>query len=970
MFKPRWLPVVLTALSLGCAVGPSRQEAPRFAVQRATYEPMEGPGGADVTECVKAMVVDGRLSVTASNQVLSGDPTPQRRKRLRVEYTLDGKPLVAIVNENDRLEIPPPTPLTPKQRKDKMLAALQSDAPLHEKQEACRQLATAGGKEAVPVLAALLADEKLSHPARNALQGMPYASVDKAFRDALGTLSGKPLVGVIISIGDRRDVKATEALAKRLQDSDPEVAVAAAGALGRIGTAGAAKALEQALGGAPPAAQQAIQEGCLACADALAARGKRREALATYDRLRSAPSPAPIRIAALRGAILARQSDGLALLVEQLRNEDLGAFATALRVAQELPSPEVTQALADELAKLPAERQLMLVQTLSNRGDRAALPAVLAAAKSDDKGLRMAAIQVLPRIGDASALPTLIEALGSSDTDTAKAAQDSLASLPGAEADAAVMAMLDAPEPERRLTGLDLIGRRRVMTAMPALFKATGDADPKVRAAAFKRLGELGGEAEMPTLLDLLLKAKETSEVGAAEDALKSVCVRMEAPEALTEKLMSPLAQAPPAQKGALLRVLSVVGGPKALDTVRAAVQDANPEVHAAAIRALGKWKTADAAPLLLELAKTSKDATDKILCLRSYIGLAGNHDLPAAERMALCKQAGALVERDEERKLLLSALSGIQTAESLALVTPYLDQAGTKEEASAAAVGIAEKLVKGRDAAKVVEPLQKVVQVTANADLSKRAQAALKQAPSKPAPKPSPKAAPPPAGGGALFNGKDLTGWEGNPEFWSVQDGAITGRTTKDKPTPGNTFLIWKGEVSDFDLTLKVKFTPDNEKGWANSGVQFRSKVADAAKFGVGGYQADLASDAGIFGMLYEERGRGVLAGVGAKVVVKDPDPEDPANKKLKAENKPLRPRIETVGNFGKPEGLKPTEWNELRVIAKGNLIQLYVNGSQTVEVTDESSVGAKTGVLALQLHAGQPMTVQFKDIVLRALK
>ncbi|NCP28557.1 MAG: DUF1080 domain-containing protein [Armatimonadetes bacterium CG17_big_fil_post_rev_8_21_14_2_50_66_6] len=205
------------------------------------------------------------------------------------------------------------------------------------------------------------------------------------------------------------------------------------------------------------------------------------------------------------------------------------------------------------------------------------------------------------------------------------------------------------------------------------------------------------------------------------------------------------------------------------------------------------------------------------------------------------------------------------------------------------------------------------------------------------------------------LFNGKDLTGWEGNTDLWSVQDGCITGRTTKETPAPGNTFLIWKGgEVSDFELTLKVKFTTEPDNGFGNSGIQFRSKVADPAKFVVGGYQGDMATTTTYFGMLYEERGRGILDNVGSKVLIKEaPEP---------------------AGTLGKPDeilaGLKPTEWNEYRIVAKGSLIRIYVNGRQTIELDDQSKAAASAGVLALQLHAGPPMMVQFKDLVLKPLK
>ncbi len=211
-----------------------------------------------------------------------------------------------------------------------------------------------------------------------------------------------------------------------------------------------------------------------------------------------------------------------------------------------------------------------------------------------------------------------------------------------------------------------------------------------------------------------------------------------------------------------------------------------------------------------------------------------------------------------------------------------------------------------------------------------------------------------------ALFNGKDLTGWEGNKDLWSVADGAITGRTTKEKPTGGNTFLIWKGgDVSDFVLTFKYKMTPGDDKKFTNSGVQYRSKVIDPANFVVAGYQADFEYGDTYSGILYEEKGRGILAQRGQKVVIHQGDAPD-------------KPKIEVTGETGKSAdiqaSIKKDDWNEYRVVAKGNHVQHYINGKLTVDVTDETAEAPKSGILALQLHAGSPMQVQFKELMLES--
>ena len=205
------------------------------------------------------------------------------------------------------------------------------------------------------------------------------------------------------------------------------------------------------------------------------------------------------------------------------------------------------------------------------------------------------------------------------------------------------------------------------------------------------------------------------------------------------------------------------------------------------------------------------------------------------------------------------------------------------------------------------------------------------------------------------LFNGRSLDGWKGNPDLWSVVDGAIRGQTSDDKPLKRNEFLIWDGRAADFVLRLEFRIA---DRGVGNSGVQYRSKVyTDEGPWVVGGYQADIERTNKYMGILYEERGRGILALRGQEVALnRDGD------KLVK----------EVVGSTGDEmelvQGVKANEWQTLEVTARGNRLEHKLNGRTLVRVVDnDSKEMAKSGVIALQLHVGAEMQIDFRNIRLR---
>ena len=608
-----------------------------------------------------------------------------------------------------------------------LIATLQSNATQKEKADACRELARVGGRDAVAPLAALLPDERLGHMARYALERIPDPAVDNAFRSALDRLTGRPLVGVIGSVGVRRDAKAVKPLARLLSNPDPETAQAAARALGSIGTPEAGRVLLAAWPPASPANRASFAEGLFRCAETLLAQGRRKDAIRLYDLLRKETESAAVRAAAWRGAMTARKTDdAVPLLREALRSNDRVVFNAGLRVLLETPAKAAADAALGEMPRLSAMDKAQVVQILAQLRDPRVMPALVALATNAEKPAVLAALRAFPEIGDPSPVPTLVSLVDHSDRELREAALESLAAMPGPEADQAILAMLNHPDPARKLTGLDLAARRRLTPAVNQINQLARHHDAQVRLAAVRRLGEMGGSAEIPPVLDWLCTARETAELEAAEQALAALCAREPNPEAAAALVAARLAQATTPQKAVLLRVLSAVGGSAALNAIRAAVKDPAPEIRAAAVRALGSWRSPEVAPDLLELAQSAGDPTLKSLALRGYLTLAGDTEVPARDRLDMCQQAAKLVEKDDEKRLLLGVLSGMNSPAAVGLIEPFLDQPAIQEEACTAIVGLAEKLLQGKQAAKVagrlVAPLEKVARVTSKADLARRA--------------------------------------------------------------------------------------------------------------------------------------------------------------------------------------------------------------------------------------------------------
>jgi HEAT repeat protein len=846
------------------------------------------------------------------------------------------------------------------------VAVLKSDAAFLDKLEACRVLELKGGPEAVPALEALLTDEKLSHPARLALEAMPCAEAGTALRGALGKTVGILKVGIIGSLAIRKDAAAVPELTGLLPDKDAAVAQAAAAALGRLATPEAVEALQKAvaLPNLPPVTLVVFCNGLLDCAEALAALGKGDQALAIYDGLLENKNTASqVRAAALRGAALSRGgAKGVALLVNALEGEDQAEFDAALRALREVGAKDaVAGALAGVLPILADDRKLAVMQVLGECGGEAAGPALLAEAQKEPVEVQVAALRAMTRIGYVPALELVKNWINSQSVELSSAAQDSLRFFPGKEGDDMLKALLQSGKADERRMAVELIGKGGLDEPAGILMGvAKSDTDEGVRVAALQALRNHAGMDEAPTLLNHLMTAGSQAEMDAAESVLAAVCGRQQkaapgelvvqeavygslpdgpsanvtgrvaqivsggalsvaasnnlfgdtapglvkklrvnytvkgvaatqtvqegetlvlntasVPQILTESLTAMLQQAPADRKPAFLRLLGTTGSSRALETVKnLAFHGEDGPVKDLALREVCNWSAVEALPTVLDLALNAKNPDVKVLALRGAVRLLGQPQVAMGERL---KQYAVLMDKAgsaDDKKLVLSGLAQVRQTDALDMVLNQFSDEAVKAEAVQAAINIAKGLGK-----------------SAKEDNS-------------------------------LYDGKDITDWQGDKAYWRFENGVIIGGG--DKPVAKNEFLWAPGTVGDFYLAVDVKLEPNT----ANAGIQFRSKKADESGQALG-YQADIGK--GYWGQLYHEHGRGKL------------DSTERAE-----------------------EAVKPEDWNHYEILAVGPAVWTAINGKLGAAYLEPQGAGERTGAIAVQIHSGPPQTVQYKFVKL----
>ncbi len=416
--------------------------------------------------------------------------------------------------------------------------------------------------------------------------------------------------------------------------------------------------------------------------------------------------------------------EAVGIVLDILKSGDQEMQAVAIAMVKDMPGTEVTKALVKELPNLSAASQVQLLSALSDRGDAAALPAVITALKAEDESVRIAALKAVGQLGDESSVDLLARTAAATRGAEQKAARESLYRLRGPKVDEAILAGITKAEPKTKVELIKSVGERNISAGVSTLLKTAMDSDRKVSLESLKVLKVIAVPEQLPALVELLLNLQGSSGLSEARKMIAAVAHKIEDKDRQAEAVLAILPSVKDVKKQcSLLSVLGKIGDRSALPRLREALGSDNEEIRGAAIRALAEWPTSEPAADLLKAAENSENKVHRILALRGSIQLlALDNKRGAEETIGMYKKAMSLAPDAGEKKRVLSGLANTKSLDALTMATSYLQDKALLQEAESAVVTIAGSIYENFPQ-QTMDVLKKIVRTTSNEALQKQAQ-------------------------------------------------------------------------------------------------------------------------------------------------------------------------------------------------------------------------------------------------------
>jgi HEAT repeat protein len=604
---------------------------------------------------------------------------------------------------------------------------LKSNATLAAKQFICQQLSIFGTEDSVPVLAAMLSAPSTSDMARYALEQIQSPAVDQVLRAALPKTTGNTRIGIINSLGQRRDGKSVSIFSVMIYDSNQALALASAAALGQIADTNAADVLAQAKTKTSGKLQNLVLDAYLKCADRFAASSELSKAIEIYQALYDKNEPAPIRIAAMRGLAAAEPSKAIELVIKAIKNEEPPVQAAAIVLIHEIQTKEIVGASVAELPNLEPAAQVQLISALADRGNTSALPAVIMATKSAELSVRIAALKALAHLGDASAAILLAQTAACTKGVEQDVSRRSLYALAAPGTDQAVLSSVTQPDPKVSVELIRAIAQRNILSGVDTLLNTVKSQNPDTRLESIHSLAVVAVPKNASIMVNLLINSENDAEQREYEKMIAVIACKPQGQESCTAAVLEAMSSVQDSKvKCSLLRILSKIANVKSLSTLQQAINNADLNIQTEAIRALSEWPSPEPIADLRKVIQTTENKTQRAIAMRGFVRLIGlDSNLPAERTLQLYKEAFGLASDASEKKMVLAGLSNLRSPAALDLAIKYLDDKELQQEAEAAVVKIA-TTVSEAEHQKARSALQRVLATSKNDTITKQAQETL----------------------------------------------------------------------------------------------------------------------------------------------------------------------------------------------------------------------------------------------------
>jgi len=578
------------------------------------------------------------------------------------------------------------SPALLKELETRLLQFLRSNVTTGGREIALRELSLIATEASIPQLSRMLTQAETAEMARFALARIPGPAADDALRAVLAKSTGTARIGIINSLGSRRDARSVAVLQPLLLTGEPGLRAAAAGALSQIANQSALDALAAARAKSTGLPRQRITEAYLFCAGQFAARGETAAALKAYKDVLAAEDPTMIRIAALNGLTAHDGKNAIPVLSAELGSSNSGLQVTAIRLLGGLPGPEVTAALVQQFPKLQPPAQVRLLAALAARGDPAARELFVNAAKNSAGEVRASALSGLGKVGDASSFSVLAEAAASDDARQQAAARQGLRTLKGPGIDLAIVAAIQSSNGRVKSELILAAGERATAAAADVVMKSASDSNPDVRRESLRALRNIAGPAQAPALLDLLMQSPAASDRREGVQTLAAVLKKSETVRVTPVIAAYRSASDIPARL-ALIEVMGLTSSEESLPLLRTGLKDSSPEIARGAILALGQWSSAAPREDLLTVARSDPNPTLQVLGLRGFLKLLAlpSGRPPAEEGAKMLAEAWSLAKQTSEKQAVLAQLPNYPSREALQIAQAAAADQEVVKEAKAA---------------------------------------------------------------------------------------------------------------------------------------------------------------------------------------------------------------------------------------------------------------------------------------------